>query len=321
MGWLWVGLLLGLLVGAGVVAALLRAVGRITGTGAGRVVGLVVDGLTPGRRTDGVAAQRALARRLKKAGDRTASGRRVAAEQVTVQVSPEDEEAIVGALGLEAAERDLEEFYRAHASRNGWIVGAAPQVRIVRDISLRPRQAVVRTVVAPGPPQPAPARDREPPEAGPEPLPVREAREMREHHPAPKAPFFAPRDDDAVTDVLPRGLLEDAGPFATAVYPVGAPAGDLTVVHGTDVRTVPASRGSLRIGRGAHNDLVLARPGVGRDHVVIEVRGGSWWVVPGTAQGGTALDGVEIDGPTELAGTSTLALGRGVRVRVGVDGA
>ncbi|MGT2425235.1 hypothetical protein [Amnibacterium kyonggiense] len=68
MGWLWLGLLIGLLVGAAAVAVVLRAVGRMTGTGLRSVGRLVVDGLTPGRRREGVAAQRALARRVRRAG-------------------------------------------------------------------------------------------------------------------------------------------------------------------------------------------------------------------------------------------------------------
>jgi hypothetical protein len=317
MGWLVLGLVLGLLVGAGVVAAVLRSVGRITGTDRDAVLRLVLDGLRPGRRTDGVAAQRGLARRLKRTGQRTASGRRVAAEEVTVQISPEDEEAIAAALGIEAAEADLTEFYREHASTNGWLVGGEPVVRIVKDISLRPRQAVVRAEVrALQRPAEPPPRDRAaaaPDPAAPEPVERRRPVATRERD--------EPRPDDATTDVLPRELLAEAGAFPTAVYPIGATPGDLVVVHGTDVRTVPAATGSIRIGRGAHNDLVVARPGVGRDHLVIEVRGGAWWIVPGTAQGGTTLDGHLLDGPTELTGAATVGLGRGVRLRLSVEGA
>jgi hypothetical protein len=309
MGWLALGIVLGLIVGAAVVAGILRSVGRITGTKAGEVVRLVVDGLTPGRRQDGVAAQRALARHLKRAGDRTASGRRVAADEVTVQVSPEDEEAIASALGIETAERDLAAFYREQASRGGWILGEEPQVRIVKDISLRPRQVVVRTVIRP----------RTPPPRAAEPAPASQPRAAAPPAPASRPPVAA-RPDDATTDVLPRELLEEAGPFPTAVYPAGMAVGDLVVVHGTDVRTVSASAGSIRIGRGPHNDLVVARPGVGRDHLLVEVRGDAWWIVPGTSQGGTTLDGVPLDGPAELSGPVTLGLGRGVRIRLSVEG-
>ncbi|WP_375388517.1 FhaA domain-containing protein [uncultured Amnibacterium sp.] len=319
MGWLVLGLVLGLIVGAAVVAAILRSVGRITGTGGREVVRLVVDGLVPGRRRDGVAAQRALARHLQRAGARTASGRRVAADEVVVQVSPEDEEAIASVLGIETAERDLAEFYRERASRGGWIIGEEPQVRIVKDISLRPRQVVVRTVTRPRTPPPAaPAPVQAPsvrpavgtPSAGTEdPLPVAVRRAQRP----------TPPPDDAITDVLPRELLEEAGPSHTAVYPVGMAVGDLVVVHGTDVRTVAAAAGSIRIGRGPHNDLVIARPGVGRDHLLVEVRGDAWWIVPGTSQGGTTLDGVPLDGPAELSGPATLGLGRGVRIRLSVE--
>jgi hypothetical protein len=313
MGWLWLGLVLGLLVGAGVVALVIRAVGRLTGTGLRSVGRLIVDGLTPGRRREGVAAQRALARRLKRAGDRTASGRRVAAEELTVHISPEDHEVIDEALGIEAAQTDLVEFYRGLASRGGWLVGAEPQVRIVRDISLRPRQAFVRTVTraAPAPSSPPSPllREEQPPQPpAPEPRPF-------------ARPPVAQRPDDAVTDVLPRSMLQEADRNDTAVYPASLGLGDLVVVHGTDVRTVSPADGALRLGRGRHNDLVLDRPGVGRDHLLIEARGDAWWVVPGTAPGATLLDGAPLDAPTAIGGGAVLELGRGVRVRLSVEAA
>jgi hypothetical protein len=260
---------------------------------------LIVDGLAPGRERDGVAAQRALARRLKRAGERTASGRRVAAVELVVHVSPETHDAIGSALGVGTAEADLAEFYRERAVQGSWILAGEPRVRIVRDISLRPRQAFVRTTtraavgVPDGAAAPTPPTERPP--VAPDPA--------------------APRPDDVTTDVLPRALLDDT--TTTAAYPALA-LGDLVAVHGTDVRTVTAAEGVLRIGRGPHNDVVLDRPGIGRDHLVLEARGDAWWIVPGTAQGGTKLDGIPVAVPTPVPGDGTLELGRGVRVRVTV---
>jgi pSer/pThr/pTyr-binding forkhead associated (FHA) protein len=117
--------------------------------------------------------------------------------------------------------------------------------------------------------------------------------------------------------VLPRALLGDD--TTTAVYPAGVLLGDLVVVHGTDVRTVSPGEGALRIGRGPHNDLVLDRPGVGRDHLVIEARGDAWWIVPGTSPGGTKVDGAALDTPTPVRSGTTLELGRGVRLRLNVE--
>jgi hypothetical protein len=302
MGWLWLGLVLGLLIGAGVVALIVRAVGKVTGTDLRSVGRLIVDGVTPARPRDGVAAQRALARRLKRVGSRTASGRRVAAEELSVHVSPEDHDAIDSALGIATAQADLADFYRGRAAHGGWIVGAGPQVRIVRDISLRPRQAFVRA----DPRSSASSQEES-----------RPAPRSREEPWAPVRPPVAPRADDALTDVLPNPLLDEAGPFATAVYPAGSSLGDLVVVHGTDVRTVPAGKGVLRVGRGRHNDLVLDRPGVGRDHLVLEARDDAWWVVPGS--GATVLDGAPLERPRAIAGGETLELGRGVRVRLSVE--
>lgn len=296
MGWLWLGLLIGLLVGAAAVALIVRSVGGITGTDARGVGRLLVDGLAPGRNRDGVAAQRSLARRLRRVGERTASGRRVAADEVDVHVSPEDHEAIASALGIETGQADLTAYYRDLASRSGWIVGREPEVRIVRDISLRPRQAFVRAAT-----RAAPA---EPPRAA---APAREA-------PPPVPPATL---DDAVTDVLPRAMLEVPAADVTAVYPAGMLLGDLLVVHGTDVLTVTAATGALRIGRGRHNDLVLDRPGIGRDHLVLESRGDAWWIVP--VAGRTAVMGATIDEPRPVASGETLELGRGVRVRLSVE--
>lgn len=290
MGWVLLGLVLGLAVGAGAVAAILRAVGRITGTDLRGVGRLILDGLRPGASEDGVAAQRSLARRLKHASERTASGRRVAADELAVHVSPEDHAAIDAAIGIEAAEADLAVFYAARAARGDWLVGADPQVRIVRDISLRPRQSFVHATTR------APARAASvPPETRP---PV------------------SLRLDDVTTDVLPRGL-PDA--FPTAVYPAGMLLGDLVAVHGTDVRTILATAGTLRVGRARHNDLIIDRPGVGRDHLVVEVRGDSWWIVPGTSDSPTMLDGHALSGPAQLLDTATLEFGRGVRLRLSVD--
>lgn len=290
MGWLLLGLVLGLALGAGAVAAILRAVGRITGTDTRGVGRLIFDGLRPGGREDGVAAQRALARRLKHAAERTASGRRVAADDIAVHVSPEDHAAIDAALGVGAAAADLAAFYSSRAARENWLVGDDPRVRIVRDISLRPRQSFVHATTR------ASARAAAVP-------------------PAPRPPVSL-RPDDATTDVLPRGMAET---FPTAVYPAGMLLGDLVAVHGTDVRTIPAATGTLRVGRARHNDLIIDRPGVGRDHLVVEVRGDSWWIVPGTSDSPSMLDGHALDEPAQLLDTATLEFGRGVRLRLSVD--
>jgi hypothetical protein len=202
-------------------------------------------------------------------------------------VSPEDHDAIGDALGIGTAERDLAEFYRDHASGARWIVVGEPEVHLVRDISLRPRQGWVSTATrsaAARPPAPA----------------------------APPAPSTPP-EDAAVTDVLPRAV-QDAS--VTAVYPANLLLGDLIVVRGTDVRTVTAAEGVLRIGRGAHNDLVLDRPGVDRDHLVLEARGDAWWVVPGS--GATRIDGRTLDQPTAVTGEAVLEVGRGTRIRLTV---
>lgn len=287
------GLLVGLAVAAGLLWAVVRSVGRAVGADQRGVARLIVDGLRPGSSPDGVAAQRALARRLRRTGRRTASGRRVAASEVELHVGPEDFALIDEALGIERAVQDLTGFYRAHAADSGWLVQGEPRIALVRDISLRPRQAFARATIR--------AEDRAPVPARP---------------PTSSA-------DAAGTDVLRRAGHDEVTETITRSYPVeelGAIVpGDLVVVHGTDVRTVPASLGRLTVGRSAHNDLVIDRPTIARDHLVVERRGDGWWAVPGTTPNGTRLDGHLLDAPGRIDGQVLLELGRGVRVRVSVE--
>ncbi len=312
------GLLAGLGVGALVVAALTRATSRITGASPRSLPGLVLDGLRPGGAGDGVAAQRALARRLKRTGQRTAAGRRVAASTLEVHVSPEDHDAIDAAMGVEAAQADLADFYTGHAGRSGWLVGAPPRLTIVRDISLRPRQSFVRaeTRADPAGPQveaPAPSSDRP------------RSQESAPPSRATAAPAPDPRAGDdgaALTDVLPRDLL-DQDALQTAAYPLGmaeqAQPGDLLVVHGTDVRVVPVRRGLATVGSAAHNDVVVAAPGVADDHLLLEHRQRAWWVVPGPSRARVTLEGRAIRSAERLQGQGVVELGRGARLRLTVE--
>ncbi|MFD1720112.1 FhaA domain-containing protein [Amnibacterium endophyticum] len=319
-GWFALGLVAGLAVGALVVLALVRSTARITGASWRTLPRLVADGLVPGRTGGGIAAQRRLAQRVKRIGERTASGRRVAASALEVHVSPEDHAAIDEAMGVDAAQRDLLEFYTDHASRSGWLLGAQPAVSIVRDISLRPRQAFVRSETrleaAPEPPPTTSPRPFVPPQGRPSVAP--------RTGPAPVAPRTGPVPDDAaLTDVIPRGLGgEDA--VATAAYPIGlaehAAPGDLLVVHGTDVRVVPAARGLATVGRARRNDIVVDAPGVADDHLLLEHRQQQWWVVPGPSAARVSLEGRPLRRPEALQGQGLVELGRGARLRLSVEG-
>lgn len=312
------GLLAGLGVGALVVAALVRATSRITGSAPKALPSLVLDGLRPAGRTDGIAAQRSLAKRLKRTSERTAAGKRVAATSLEVHVSPEDQAAIDGAMGIEAAEADLAEFYTTHANRSGWLLGAPVRLTIVRDISLRPRQAFVRAETRLDPAfAAAPARPEAEATSQDPPRPTVSARPATGAVPV----AAAAHDGAAVTDVLPRAMLDEAG--ETRSYPVGlaehAAAGDLLVVHGTDVRVVTASSGLATVGRAAHNDIVIDAPGVARDHLLLEHRQRAWWVVPGSAAVPATLDGRPVESATRIDGQGVVELGRGARLRLTVE--
>lgn len=293
--------LLGLAIGALVVVALVRATGRISGATPAAVLGLVVDGLRPGVRTDGVATQRALARKLRGTASRAASGRLIGPTAVVLHVSPEDHALLTDTIGLEQAAGDLTDFLIGHARRRSWHLQADPTVELERDISLRPRQAFAQAEVRA--------------EAVPR-TPVRPAAPRTASVPLP------PRPDEAVTDVLPRADVEEAlgDEEITSSYPVQAAEavgpGDLVIVHGTDVRTVSAAAGAATIGRGPHNDVVVDAPGVAREHVRLERRDTGWWVVPRGVGAKTLLDGRRVDTPAQVDGQALLQLGRGVRVRL-----
>ena len=313
------GFLIGLVL-AGIFAfALGRSLMRVTNTASPRALARFVwSGLLPGSRHDGIAVQRSLAKLLKESYSVMASGRRVAAAAIDIHVSPEDYRLITSSIGTEAAVSDLTDFYVSHARDNQWHLVADPVITLKRDISLRARQAYAQRTVHP------PEQEDDP---------VTEdlrAGELREAEAWTQSPPVAQTDEQR-TDVLPSVPEQQEQPFtgATEVLPadrtevlddVARPSvsrtevlgdGDLIVVHGTDVRMVPREKGRATIGRASHSDLIIDRPGVSRDHAVVELRNDGWWVVPRESKNDTLLDGRPLQGPSRLPPESTL--GRGTR--------
>jgi pSer/pThr/pTyr-binding forkhead associated (FHA) protein len=82
---------------------------------------------------------------------------------------------------------------------------------------------------------------------------------------------------------------------------------------------VPREKGRATIGRSSQADLVIDRPGVSRDHVVVELRHDGWWVVPLETKNGTLLDGRPLQGPSRLPPESTLGLGARVKLTVRIE--
>ena len=315
------GFLIGLVL-AGVVAfALARSLMRVTGTSSPRSLGRFIwAGLLPGTRHDGIAVQRALAKLLKESYSVMASGRRVAAAAVDIHVSPEDYRLITSSVGTEAAVRDLTDFYVSHARDNQWHLVADPVITLKRDISLRARQSYAQRTVHP---------PEDPEDPITEDLRAAELRDAEERGGRP----------EQQTDVLPPAPPQGSAPFtgATEVPPVQRTEvldgvtrpyaartevlgdGDLIVVHGTDVRMVPREKGRATIGRASHCDLVIDRPGVSRDHALVELRNDGWWVVPRDSKNGTLLDGRALQGPVRLPPESTLGLGTRVKLKLTVE--
>ena len=337
------GFLVGLVLAGLVAFALGRSVMRVTNTSTARgLARFVWSGLLPGTRHDGIAVQRSLAKLLKESYSVMASGRRVAAAAIDIHVSPEDYRLITSSIGTEAAVSDLIDFYVSHARDNQWHLVAEPVITLKRDISLRARQAYAQRTVHP------PEQDDDPVT---EDLRSGELREAEARTPPPM------QSDGQRTDVLPAGPGGEQPPFAgvTEVLPAGPggeqppvagatevlPAGgtevpdgvagpsasrtevlgdgDLIVVHGTDVRMVPREKGRATIGRASHSDLVIDRPGVSRDHALVELRTDGWWVVPQDSKNGTLLDGRPLAGPARLPPESVLGLGARVKLKLTVE--
>ena len=308
------GEVLGFLIGfvlAGLVAfALGRTLLRVTNSPSPKaLLRFVWAGLLPGTRHDGIAVQRALAKLLKESYSVMASGRRVAAAAVDIHVSPEDYRLITSSIGTAAAVADLTDFYVSYARDNQWHIVAEPVVELKRDISLRARQAYAQRTVHPPEPE---AED-----------PVTEDLDRGQLRQAeqrtdvlPSAPRGASQEE--VTEVLGAGP-----PPGGVTRPYEARGrlgdGDLIVVHGTDVRMVPREKGRATIGRASHSDLVIDRPGVSRDHAVVELRDDGWWVVPCEAKNGTLLDGRPLPGPSPHPPESTLGLGARVKLKLTVE--
>ncbi len=334
------GFLIGLVLAGLVVFALGRTLLRVTNsTGPRALLRFVGAGLMPGTRHDGIAVQRSLARLLKESYSVMASGRRVAAAAVDIHVSPEDYRLITTSVGTDAAVADLTEFYVAYARDNQWHLVAEPVISLRRDISLRARQAYAqRTVHPPEPETDSPATED---------LKAADLRAAAERSGLPAAEpaqrASPPADEplvDGTTDVLQTGAGTAPPAGVTEVLPAGhggppdgltrpyeartevlgdAADGDLIVVHGTDVRMIPREKGQATIGRSPHSDLVIDRPGVSRDHVLVELRPDGWWVVPRDAKNGTLLDGAPLQSATRLPPESTLGLGARVKLKVTIE--
>ena len=310
------GEVLGFLIGfvlAGLVAfALARTLLRVTNSPSPKaLLRFVWAGLLPGTRHDGIAVQRALAKLLKESYSVMASGRRVAAAAVDIHVSPEDYRLISSSIGTAAAVADLTDFYVSYARDNQWHIVADPVIALKRDISLRARQAYAQRTVHPPDPE---AEDpvTEDLDRGQ----LREAEQRTEVLPSGPA-RGVPVDE--VTEVLDGGLPPDGmtRPYDAQDGALGD--GDLIVVHGTDVRMVPREKGRATIGRASHSDLVIDRPGVSRDHAIVELRDDGWWVVPREAKNGTLLDGRPLQGASRLPAESTLGLGARVKLKLTVE--
>jgi pSer/pThr/pTyr-binding forkhead associated (FHA) protein len=63
------------------------------------------------------------------------------------------------------------------------------------------------------------------------------------------------------------------------------------------------------IGRGAHNDIVIADESISDTHVKLQRRESGWWVVDMDSTNGTYVGGKRINGEQQLVGAPDLRLG------------
>ncbi len=63
------------------------------------------------------------------------------------------------------------------------------------------------------------------------------------------------------------------------------------------------------VGRSSSCDAVLLHPGVSRTHALIWREAGSAWIDDLGSANGTTLDGILVDGPTNLPATSVISFG------------
>ncbi len=63
------------------------------------------------------------------------------------------------------------------------------------------------------------------------------------------------------------------------------------------------------VGRSSSCDAVLLHPGVSRTHALIWREAGSAWIDDLGSANGTTLDGIPVDGPTNLPATSVISFG------------
>lgn len=107
-------------------------------------------------------------------------------------------------------------------------------------------------------------------------------------------------------------LLRDPGP-ATLPPPMGGLGPLLAVLvvrqGGDGGGPLPVRRPTVRLGRDAGNDLVLADPSVSAAHAELRLRGGVWTVTDLGSVNGTWVDGEPVLGALPLAPGSMLRVG------------
>lgn len=69
------------------------------------------------------------------------------------------------------------------------------------------------------------------------------------------------------------------------------------------------TRPLLHVGRGTHNDAVLADKSVSSTHATLQRRGAEWYVVDATSRNGTYVDGERVSGERKLPGACEIRFG------------
>ncbi len=212
---------------------------------------------------------------------------------------------LIALSGREALPAELGEMLRDHARRRGYVLESRPSVRLEASSRMVAGEVVVMTddLLAAG--QPGPAG----------------------HQPASQQAQASRPDDTRARQSQPVGGSTSAQPSAAPVPPDGAatslhhvarPAAPRATVvirsPGQQVARIPVDGATLRIGRGADNDIVLADGRVSRRHGQISVRLGTLIYTDLNSTNGSYLQGSRIQeialGPHDVIqlGGSTLTI-------------
>ena len=171
------------------------------------------------------------------------------------------------------------------------------------------------------PPPPPPSRPVAPPAPPAAPVPPPAAPIAPAEHEAPAASAVVPKMPDSRLDlesaIASSASAPPAAPAAPAApppkpAPTGrAPLATLEIVNEGPLKGTKFEIHSAltNVGRGAHNDVVLADESVSDSHAKIQKREGGWYIVDQESTNGTYVGGRRVQGEQRVEGAPDVRFG------------